>query len=163
MGGCTDVFFRSRSVRQVAALPFIETASRIEILLVTSRRSGRWIVPKGWPSGALSMPEAAAREAEEEAGVLGEVHTRPLGTYRFSKRMNAGYEIDCEVSVYPLAVTLHRTDWREKEQRDLRWTDLPEAPDLVADKGLVRLLRDLAETGGSALRAGQGESGPRRL
>jgi 8-oxo-dGTP pyrophosphatase MutT (NUDIX family) len=152
------VFFKSRSVRQVAALPFIETASRIEILLVTSRRSGRWIVPKGWPSGALSMPEAAAREAEEEAGVLGDIHSEPLGTYRFSKRMGAGYEIDCEVYVYPLAVTLHCMDWREKDQRTVRWTDLPEAYGLVADKGLVRLLRDLADTEGAALRALGGDS-----
>lgn len=109
------------------------------------------------------MPEAAAREAEEEAGVLGEIHSDPLGTYRFSKRMGAGYEIDCEVYVYPLAVTLHRTDWREKDQRDLRWTDLPEAPHLVADKGLMRLLRNLAETGGMALRARQAESGSERI
>lgn len=147
------MYFRSRSVRQVAALPFIDIGSGIEVLLITSRRTRRWIVPKGWPSGTLSMPEAAAREAEEEAGVLGEVHPNPIGTYRYSKRMMQGYRVACEVYVYPLAVTQHRTDWPEKTERALRWAGLPEASGLVGDLGLVRLLNELAETGGAALHA----------
>ena len=99
------------------------------------------------------MLEAAAREAEEEAGVLGNIHSKPLGTYRFSKRMGAGYEIDCEVYVYPLAVTLHRVDWCEKDARSIRWVDLLDAPGLVVEKDLTRLLRNLAATNGAALRA----------
>ncbi|MBT5415073.1 MAG: NUDIX hydrolase [Rhodospirillaceae bacterium] len=163
MGARSAVFFKSRSVRQVAALPFIDIGSRIEVLLVTSRRSGNWIVPKGWPSGALSMPQAAAREAEEEAGVLGEIHPEPLGTYRYTKRMAGGYQIACEVYVYPLAVTLHRTDWQEKADRTMRWVDLPDAPGLVVEKGLMRLLDGLAETQGAALRVLCDKAGERAL
>jgi 8-oxo-dGTP pyrophosphatase MutT (NUDIX family) len=76
--------------RQIAALPFRRTtAGEIEILLITSRETGRFIIPKGWPMKRLSDPDAAAREAYEEAGVVGKVQRKPICDYLYWKRLRA--------------------------------------------------------------------------
>jgi 8-oxo-dGTP pyrophosphatase MutT (NUDIX family) len=158
----SDVFMRSKTVQQVAALPFVITADGIEVLLITSRRRGRWILPKGWSASGLTLAKAAAREAFEEAGVRGIVDDTPLGTYRYAKRMPAGYDVSATVFVYPLLVIEHRLDWREKPERQIAWYPLAAAARLVDDRGLARLLSRLARGGGQKLKAfttGIGDAG----
>jgi 8-oxo-dGTP pyrophosphatase MutT (NUDIX family) len=89
---------------QVAALPWREGEAGMEIMLVTSRDSKRWILPKGWPEGEESLSGTAAREALEEAGVSGSVEPREFGRYYYGKKLSSGLEWRCEVLVYPIRV-----------------------------------------------------------
>ena len=145
------MFIERKSVQQVATLPFIETKTSVDVLLISSRRQKRWIVPKGWPTRGLSFPEAAAREAEEEAGVTGPVHPEPIGSYLYRKRMDAGYDVPCHVFVYPMMVVEHRLDWPERGERTLKWCALGEAARLVDDADLREMLGALAAQGGAPL------------
>ena len=93
------MFLNAKSVQQVAALPFVpvtvSAAGKIiesfEVLLITSRKQGHWLLPKGWPKGKTSFAENAAREAHEEAGVTGQVQSDPIGDYTYMKSMRAYY------------------------------------------------------------------------
>jgi 8-oxo-dGTP pyrophosphatase MutT (NUDIX family) len=145
------VFFSAKTVQQVAALPIVPIGRRIDVLLITSRRRGRWIVPKGWPGKNRPLPEMAAREALEEAGVSGPVRPDPVGTYTYKKTMRLGYDIRCRVFVYPLLVRQHAVSWQEQEERSVRWCSLAEAATLVDDADLARILSDLAEQDGAPL------------
>lgn len=147
------MFLGSRSIQQVAALPFVPLDEGFEVLLITSRRRGRWLLPKGWSSGKRSLAEAARREAAEEAGVIGAVDERSIGSYSYGKNMRQGYMVQCTVFVYPLLVLQHKVTWREKSERTLRWCSLSEAAKLADDQGLGNLLADIARSGGDALRA----------
>ena len=111
--------------------------------MITSRRQKRWIVPKGWPSKGRSYSQAAETEAAEEAGLAGVVHDVPVGSYRYRKRMHAGYVVPCHVFVYPMVVLEHRLDWPERGQRSLKWCSLAEAAALVGDTDLAGLLNEL--------------------
>jgi len=146
------VLLQPRTVQQVAALPFVALEPAIEVLLVTSRRRGRWIVPKGWPEKGVPLPECAAQEAEEEAGVVGPVAPVPVGTYRYDKRMPAGYKVPCQVFVYPILVRQHLLTWPEQAERRLQWVGLAAAASLVDDRNLAVLLRALAANDGAVLR-----------
>jgi len=145
------VFFRAKTVQQVAALPIVPIGRQIGVLLITSRRRGRWIVPKGWPEKNLSYPDMAAREAFEEAGVTGTVRPDPIGTYTYRKTMEPGYDVRCRVSVYPLLVRVHSLAWPEQAARELRWCSLAEAAERIDDGDLARILADLATEDGAPL------------
>ena len=108
---------KPRRALQVAALPImIGKDGQAYILLVTSRETKRWVIPKGWPSKKLSDPKAAAREASEEAGVTGKVDRKLVGTYTYRKVFpNSPRLVD--VVVYPLWVKKQRKNWREKSER----------------------------------------------
>lgn len=138
-----SVFQSTKTLTQVAALPYVVLQSGIEVLLVTSRRRGRWILPRGWPVEGMSHGMAAAKEAKEEAGVIGDMSHEALGDYLYKKRTGKGYRVPCRVFVYPLLVTLQRLEWREKTERDQRWCDLASAADLVHQDGLAEFLREL--------------------
>ncbi|MEQ8697500.1 MAG: NUDIX hydrolase [Bauldia litoralis] len=140
-------------MQQVATLPFVPLEGTVSVLLVSSRRRHRWIVPKGWPVKNLSLPEAAANEAAEEAGVVGFVHPEPVGSYLYRKFMDSGYEVPCHVFVYPILVVQHSLDWPERGERKLKWCSLEKAAKLVDDKQLGELLGELAESGGAPLRS----------
>src|SRR5215471_8614155 len=85
---------------QYGALPYrVGNGSRPEFMLVTSRETQRWIIPKGWPKKGKSPRRSAAREAFEEAGVLGAVGRRPLGSFSYEKRLKNGRSVECEVRV----------------------------------------------------------------
>lgn len=127
--------------RQVAALPFRRSPSGIEILLITSREGGRFIIPKGWPMKRLTDPGAAAREAYEEAGVAGKIKRRPVGDYLYRKRLEGRFEL-VRVTVYALEVQVQHADWPEKGARQLRWVPRNEAAPLVEEPGLMRLLSE---------------------
>lgn len=126
--------------RQYAALPFRRIGSHLEVLLITSRETGRWIVPKGWPKPRTRPEKMAAREAFEEAGLVGRIDARPLGHYRYDKRLKSGRIVLCEVAVYPLEVTAELDDWPEKHQRQKRWLLPVDAVRLVAEPGLAALM-----------------------
>jgi 8-oxo-dGTP pyrophosphatase MutT (NUDIX family) len=110
-----------------------------EVLLVTTLRTRRWILPKGWPQPDLSLAQSAAAEAREEAGVLGEVWPTPLGDYHYLKEKN-GLGRLCRVMVFPLLVTDTARSWPEKGDRDLVWLPFEQAAARVAEPELRRLL-----------------------
>jgi 8-oxo-dGTP pyrophosphatase MutT (NUDIX family) len=125
---------------QFAALPYRVTDDGIEILLITSRRSKRWIVPKGWPIEGLEPSESAAQEALEEAGLSGEVHRESIGFFTYLKELRHGINVPCQVRVFPLRVTRQHKTWAEKDVRQLKWVPLAEAAKLVDGPGLRRLI-----------------------
>ena len=129
--------------RQVGALVW-RSGAGVEILLVTSRESRRWIIPKGWPMRGRAPHEAAAQEALEEAGVVGRIEPIPLGTYPYRKRLDDGSARRCLVTVYPLQAQEERSRWRERGQRKRRWFPAEEAARRVREPELAAIIRDFA-------------------
>jgi 8-oxo-dGTP pyrophosphatase MutT (NUDIX family) len=130
---------------QYAALPWRQAGRRIEILLVTSRETRRWVIPKGWPMKGRAPHEAAAVEALEEAGISGEIDPTAIGSYSYVKRLKRDDAIPSQVIVFPLEVTSQLEHWKEKDQRQSRWFPYPKAAALVAEPALKRLIRDFGE------------------
>jgi 8-oxo-dGTP pyrophosphatase MutT (NUDIX family) len=127
---------------QYAALPFHITAGGLQILLITSRETRRWIIPKGWPIRGLRPREVAAREAFEEAGLVGKiVGKRSIGSYHYNKRLTDNRERLCRVKVFLLSVDRQLDDWPEKEQRVQRWVDPIKGAQMVDEGGLAEILR----------------------
>ena len=122
---------RSRTRRQVAAVPVrVGADDTLEVLVITTRGSGRWTVPKGWPMRGRSDPDAAAREAYEEAGVRGTIVAAPIGTFAYAKRRDRRETL--LVTVYRLDVTAQARRWRERGQRRQAWLGVSEAANRVA-------------------------------
>jgi 8-oxo-dGTP pyrophosphatase MutT (NUDIX family) len=113
--------------------------SNVEVLLITSRDTGRWVIPKGWPMEGKSAPAAAAREAWEEAGVKGTISEEPFGSYRYMKGLPEGLKVECRVRVFPLAVDDICKNFPEKDQRRAEWVDCAEAALRVHEPGLKDL------------------------
>jgi 8-oxo-dGTP pyrophosphatase MutT (NUDIX family) len=127
---------------QYAALPYRRRGnSRTEIMLVTSRETGRWVIPKGWPQKRKKPHTAAAREAREEAGVVGKIEHDPIGTYSYEKRLKSGALIACEVRVFPLKVQRQKRGWPEKEEREARWFSRKDASKAVREPALRNIIR----------------------
>jgi 8-oxo-dGTP pyrophosphatase MutT (NUDIX family) len=135
---------RSAKRVQYAALPYRRKGkSPIEILLVTSRETGRWIIPKGWPAKGKPPHKSAAREAREEAGVVGSVKRRPLGVFAYKKRLKSGKVVACEVQVFALKVKRQEARWLEKGERKLKWLPRTKAAKKVGDDVLGTIIRTL--------------------
>lgn len=136
------------AMRQIAALPYRAdspaTDAQIRILLITSRGTGRWVIPKGGMISGLSPHASAAREAEEEAGILGAACPTPLGTYQFRKRRKSGASVLTDVQVFPFAVTDELDNWEEQHERERRWFTLAEAAEAVDEPDLRALMRSFA-------------------
>lgn len=113
------------------------------VILVTSRGTGRWVIPKGWPIEGRTLPGAAALEAWEEAGVEGHVHQAEIGRYHYDKEQDHGYSVPVEVRVFLLDVNQLRPEFPEAEQRERRWFSPQDAARQVVEPGLRRLLRVL--------------------
>src|SRR3954465_12354160 len=97
---------------QIGALPFrFDDEGGLRVLLITSRESRRWVIPKGWPVRGLKPHRAAEREAYEEAGLEGRIGKSAIGTYAYEKRLSGGLAVPCEVSVFPLQVKAQRKRW----------------------------------------------------
>jgi predicted phosphate transport protein (TIGR00153 family) len=141
---------RSLSIRQVAALPYrsegFSPNATIRVMLVTSRGTGRWVMPKGNVGSRMTAHVAAAREAEEEAGILGAICPVPLGSYRYRKLRGSGASLMVDVDVYPLAVTRELDTWKEAHERDRRWFTLDEAARAVDEEDLGKLIRSFASS-----------------
>ncbi len=112
---------------------------RLKVMLVTSRETRRLILPKGWPIDGLKPHRVAEREAREEAGVVGKVSRRPLGSYVYWKRMRDAFVL-CGVDVFPLEVRDELADWTERGERQRDWYPVGEAAGLVDEPGLAALL-----------------------
>lgn len=135
---------RKRKVRtQYAALPFSVRDDNILVMLVTSRETKRWIIPKGWPEKRILPHAVAAREAYEEAGLVGKVEERPFATFRYEKRLKSGRTATCEVETYLFEVERELDEWPEKDERERRWMSPDEAALLVTEDGLIAILRSL--------------------
>ncbi len=128
---------------QVAALCW-RSAPTLEILLVTSLRTRRWILPKGWPHPGLSLAQSAANEALEEAGVTGIVAADPIGRYHYLKDKN-GSALPCAVEIFPLFVTGQQDAWPEKGSRQLLWLPAERAAAKIAEASLKRVLADFCK------------------
>jgi len=128
--------------QQYAALCFRAAAQGegIEILVVTSRDSGRWIIPKGWPMKDRKPHEAAAIEAFQEAGIRGKVRKKPVGSYTYLKLMDDGDVVPCIVDVFQIEATELADKFKEKGERRLAWVSPDEAARRVREIELKSLL-----------------------
>jgi 8-oxo-dGTP pyrophosphatase MutT (NUDIX family) len=135
---------------QFAALPWRSgVGGRREVMLLTSRETRRWVVPKGWPMKGLNPAQVASQEAFEEAGLIGDiVGKKPLGNYHYQKKL-AKKETLTEVLVYSFHVRQQLDDWPEKDQRTTEWFDAIDAAALVNEGGLAGIIERFA---GSSLR-----------
>ena len=130
--------------KQYAALPYrMFDDQGLKVMLITSRGTGRWVVPKGWPMSGIKPWRAAAREAYEEAGIVGNIEKRAAGRYDYEKRLNDGTVAVCEVEVFPMRVEEELPRWPEQQQRTRRWFSPEEAALLVDEKGLQTLLAEI--------------------
>lgn len=135
--------FRRPEFIQVAALCLREGRTGREVLMVTSRGSGRWILPKGWPMKGRTLAGAAQQEAWEEAGVIGHVHETPVGYYSYRKRHRTGLPLACRVELFRLDVADLARDWPEKKKRKRKWMPADEAAATVDEPELAAYLRRL--------------------
>lgn len=125
------------ALRQAGALPYSIVEGRMAFLLITSRRSGKWIFPKGAIEPGMTPWESAAHEALEEAGVTGDISQSVVGSYRASAGADGSVLLD--VDLFPLRVTQQLDIYKEKGQRMRHWATLSEAKRLLADPVLGRL------------------------
>lgn len=129
--------------KQVAALPVRKGPDgELEVLLVTSRETGRWVIPKGWPSKRLKDREAAAREASQEAGVTGRIAKKPIGIYRYRKIEPERARM-LDVTVYVLEVQKEKKKWPEQAERQRTWFKPEMAARRVREPRLQRLILSL--------------------
>lgn len=121
-------------------MPWRDTGHGVEIMLITSRDTGRWVLPKGWPEAKELLCEAAAREAGEEAGLRGTVCHHEAGRYFYAKALASGEEVPCEVLVFPLRVDKIADRWREKGSRIRKWVSPAEAARMVNEPDLGQII-----------------------
>jgi 8-oxo-dGTP pyrophosphatase MutT (NUDIX family) len=140
VGGVSGV--KSEIGSQYAALPWRWTDDHLEILLITTLSTKRWVVPKGWPLEGRSPCECAAQEALEEAGVVGTTTPHPVGSFHYLK---TGETISCRVAVFALEVERQRRTWPEKALRQTCWCSVDEALTRISDPGLKRLIAKFAK------------------
>jgi 8-oxo-dGTP pyrophosphatase MutT (NUDIX family) len=134
---------------QYAALPF-RRVPQFEVMLVSSRETKRWIIPKGWPMKGVKPHAAAAREAREEAGLEGKIGKQAIGSYGYGKRLIDGSVVPCRVEVFPLEVAKQRGSWPEKSERTTRWFALEEAAQAVEESDLGELILEFGARAGKA-------------
>lgn len=131
---------RKRDVRtQFGAICWRVHKDKVQVLLVTSRRTRRWVPPKGWPMDGETPAGTAAIEAYEEAGVEGKVRDTCLGIFPYTKEMD-GDDLPCVVALFPLKVTTEHDDWPEKSERTRRWVTPKKASKLVKEPELAQIL-----------------------
>ncbi|QDY68385.1 NUDIX hydrolase [Qingshengfaniella alkalisoli] len=129
---------------QLAALCYRETQDGLKILLITSRGTGRWIIPKGWPMNGMDGAQAALEEAWEEAGVAeGDVWATPLGDYGYLKEIDTGPPVPTRAVIYPVKVVTMRETFPESDQRRRQWFSPEEASKLVDEPELRDILGKL--------------------
>ena len=132
---------KARIARQIAALPVHwDRKGRLRVLMVTSRDTGRWVMPKGWQMDGKKPWRAAEIEALEEAGAKGHVGTEMIGTYRYGKVMDDGSVVPCTVEVYPMFVDKLLRDWKERKERKRKWFTPKAAAQRVDEGELSELL-----------------------
>lgn len=128
---------------QYGALCFRLDGGTLQVLLITSRGTGRWILPKGWPMPGLDGAATAEREAWEEAGVVGQVFPVRLGAYHYVKLLDKRCEVPCRVEIHPLCVVRLEEEYPEAGQRQRVWVSVAEAARRVDEPELKQLLGSL--------------------
>ncbi len=136
---------KARDATQFAALPCrLNDEGKREVMLLTSRGTGRWIIPKGWPIKGLKPRQVAAQEAYEEAGLVGRVASKtPVGVFHYAKQINSA-PLLCQVHVYLMWVDQQLDDWPEKHERETRWFEVAEAAAQVNEGGLAEIILRMA-------------------
>lgn len=125
---------------QFAVLAWKLEADRLRVCLVTSRGTGRWILPKGWPMGRTTPDRAAAIEAWEEAGLTGSVSPHPVGLFSYSKRLG-GSALPVIAVLYAMRVTAEADSWPEMHQRKRKWVSPRKAATKLDEPELAPLVR----------------------
>ena len=126
---------------QFAALCWRVKNGKVQVLMVTSRRRRRWILPKGWPQDDATPVEAAETEAWEEAGVKGKARSVCLGIYSYIKELNKNDRLPVIVAIFPVKVKKTSSDWPEKSQRRRKWMSLKEAAKAVNERELAAIIK----------------------
>lgn len=127
---------------QFAALCFREKKDRVQVLLITSRGSGRWIIPRGWPMDNKTPSQAALIEAWEEAGVKGKGYDQSLGLYAYTREVGEAGPTPCVAMVYPVKVKSLEKTYPEKGQRKRKWLSRKKAAARVDEPELARIIRE---------------------
>lgn len=126
--------------QQCAALCYRTQGSKLQILLITSRGTKRWIIPKGWQVKGRTMAQSAVIEAWEEAGVIGRQHDTPLGSYGYIKIERSKTAVPCCASVFPIKVKSQKSNFPERGQRKLKWFSPKKAAQKVTEPELKALI-----------------------
>jgi 8-oxo-dGTP pyrophosphatase MutT (NUDIX family) len=133
-------------LHQAGVIAYRILDGKVQVLLMTSRETGRWIIPKGNVNAGSTPAKAAEKEAYEEAGVKGTIASSiPLGFYTYYKRLESGQSRAATVEVYVLRVKQRLRKWPEKGERRLSWVSTKKAVRLVQEPGVVPLLLRLME------------------
>ncbi len=136
----------AKTGKQIAALPMRWTKSgKFQVLMVTSRDTGRWLMPKGWTMNGKKPWAAAEIEALEEAGAIGYIGREAIGQYTYKKRLAKGMSLTCEVDVYPMVVERLKRNWKERAERKRKWFSAKGAAKRVNEPELAKLLMGLAK------------------
>lgn len=115
---------------------------KVKFALITSRRTRRWILPKGWPMDGTTPSNAAAIEAFEEAGFKGHISDDCIGIYSFNKVLEEDDGLPCVVAVFPMKVETELDDWPEADERERKWCGRKKAARLVDSPELARMIKD---------------------
>ncbi|MEZ5843780.1 MAG: NUDIX hydrolase [Hyphomicrobiaceae bacterium] len=147
-GILSRLFASQQELIQYAALPYrLRTGGECVVALVTSRGTGRWIIPKGWPEKGFDAHELIAFEAREEAGLTGTVAQTSIGSYVYRKQLHLLASIRVRVHVHPMLVHAELDDWKERAERQRAWFVPEEAARLVREPELASLLRNFGPPG----------------
>ena len=136
--------FKEKVFQQIGALCYSLSDKNIKILLITSRRSKRWIIPKGWKVDKMSNRKSVALEAWEESGVQGRVSDRSIGTYYYRKRLSKNDFLTCAVKVFALHVKARKKKFPERGERKSKWVNPTTAIDLVTEPELKTVIKNFA-------------------
>ncbi len=133
--------------QQYAALcyRFAKKTAQLEVLVATSRDTGRWVIPKGWPMKDKKAHQVAEREAYEEVGVKGKIEKEPLGFYHYRKTLDSGLKVPVRVQVHAMEVQDCLKNFPEKGSRRLEWVSCEEAAVRVNEPELKSLFLHFAE------------------
>lgn len=141
------IFGARNELLQVAALPWRVHGGEVQVCMVTSRGTGRWILPKGWPEKNLSHAQAAEIEAWEEAGLKGQADPVPCGHFRASKGLDDDLQLDVRLQVFLLPAPKQYKDFPEKGERKVKWLSIDKAIKRTDEPGLKALLDELRRSG----------------
>ncbi|WP_208988552.1 NUDIX hydrolase [Labrenzia sp. VG12] len=128
---------------QIAALCHRMREGKVEVLLVTSKSTRRWILPKGWPILSRRAHRTAAIEAFEEAGVTGRVHKNPFASFSSYKGGEAGLKLRTEILVFLVDVESEAEEFPDSAERDVRWVSIKDAVRMTNEPGLIDVFRKL--------------------
>ncbi|BAZ09782.1 hypothetical protein NIES4071_15920 [Calothrix sp. NIES-4071] len=127
-------------LQQSGVIPYRIQNGATEVLLITTRNQQNWVVPKGGVENGMSAPDSAAKEAWEEAGVIGQVNPSQLGSYKYQKNGKTY----C-VQMYSLPVEVESEKYPEVDQRVRQWVDVNEAVRQVKKPSLKRIMKKFVQ------------------